>query len=383
MNRSGRSVTVALTIVSLAAMALAQQDDRRRTEALAVRAKARMDALHREADQLASEERTLLGDLRRLELERQIKVEELRQLDADGRDVEGELASIGERMTQLQGERDAALPQLEARLVEIYKLGQARYARLLLSTADARSLGHAVRMATALAKLDRDRIAAHQKTITELDGARTTLEARRRHLDALRNEARQTEREAARAALARTDAIRDIDQRRDLNAQLAGELEAAQNRLQASLRSLTDTPAASAANVGGLPLKAFRGDLPWPVAGAVRRRFGFTAPGGGLPSNGLEIAAVEGMMVTAVHEGVVAYADPFSGYGNLVIVDHGGQAFSLYGNLLEIDVKKGASVEAGQPIGAVGASIAGPAGLYFELRIDGKPVDPLQWLREK
>ena len=51
----------------------------------------------------------------------------------------------------------------------------------------------------------------------------------------------------------------------------------------------------------------------------------------------------------------MAFADSFSGFGNLVIVDHGAQSFSLYGNLLDIGVKKGAIVEAGQPVGTVGA----------------------------
>ena len=72
-------------------------------------------------------------------------------------------------------------------------------------------------------------------------------------------------------------------------------------------------------------------------------------------------------------------ADPFSGFGNLVIVDHGSQTFSVYGNLLDIDVKKGARVERGQPVGTVGTPPAAPSGapgLYFELRVDGQPVDP-------
>jgi septal ring factor EnvC (AmiA/AmiB activator) len=115
----------------------------------------------------------------------------------------------------------------------------------------------------------------------------------------------------------------------------------------------------------------------------VRRRFASPAAGGTAPSNGIEIAAIEGARVTAVHEGVVAFADTFSGFGNLVIIDHGAQAFSLYGNLLDIGVKKGAIVEAGQPLGTVGATLTGPAGVYFELRVDGQPVDPLQWFKKK
>ena len=357
-----------------------QQDDRTRTEALAARASQRMEALRREADQLASQERTLLGDLRKLEVERQIKIEELRQLDAEASQVESERTAITEKLAKLQAEDDAKRPELEARLVEMYKLGQARYARLLLSTSDVRRLGQAARTAAALAKLDRDRITAHQHALEELTATRATLDERSRRLGTLRAEAHRADAEAARTAKTRSNAIRDIDRQRDLNAQLAGELQVAQQKLQAALRTLAaGSPVAEPAS---LPLKTFRGDLDWPVEGTIRRRFTSPAAGRAPPSNGIEIAATEGARVTAVHEGVVAFAAPFSGFGNLVIVDHGAQAFSLYGNLLDIAVKKGAIVGAGQPLGTVGASLTGPAGLYFELRVDGQPVDPLQWLRK-
>ena len=66
-----------------------------------------------------------------------------------------------------------------------------------------------------------------------------------------------------------------------------------------------------------------------------------------------------------------------------MILDHGAQTFSLYGDLLDIAVKKGARVERGQPVGTVGPTPSGAAGLYFELRVDGQPVDPLQWLKKR
>src|SRR5262249_33415886 len=99
--------------------------------------------------------------------------------------------------------------------------------------------------------------------------------------------------------------------------------------------------------------------------------------------NGVDIAAPEGTPVTAVHGGLVAFADTFTGFGNLVILDHGAQSFSLYGNLGGIEVAKGTQVEAGHPLGSVGLPPAGPAALYFELRVDGQPVDPLQWLKRR
>jgi septal ring factor EnvC (AmiA/AmiB activator) len=100
-------------------------------------------------------------------------------------------------------------------------------------------------------------------------------------------------------------------------------------------------------------------------------------------SNGIEIAAAEGTPSLAIHGGTVAFAGAFAGCGNLVILDHGAQAFSLYGNLLDIAVARGARLERGQPVGSVGFSLTGPAGLYFELRVDGRAVDPLQWLKKR
>ena len=84
-----------------------------------------------------------------------------------------------------------------------------------------------------------------------------------------------------------------------------------------------------------------------------------------------------------VHDGVVAFAGPFGGFGNLLIVDHGAQNFSLYGNLLEMSVNKGDRLERGQPVGTVGLGPAGSSELHFELRIDGQSVDPLQWLKKQ
>jgi septal ring factor EnvC (AmiA/AmiB activator) len=164
-----------------------------------------------------------------------------------------------------------------------------------------------------------------------------------------------------------------------------GELDAARERL----RALQVT--APAAQPGGraaplLPLRPFRGDLPWPVDGRLVSRFGQRRNprfGTSTYQSGIVIAAPAGTPVLAIHEGVVAYAEPFTGFGNLVIVDHGNQAFSLYAYLASVLVSRGTPVVHLQPVGTVGATPAGDVELYLELRIDGKPVDPLQWLKRR
>jgi len=332
-RRKTCSAIFAVFAVSSSYVVVAQAPDRARTEALARRATERMQALQREADRLASEERSLIGDLRKLEIDRQMKAEQVKQIDAESAKVEADIEATSARMDTLQASEQAERPELRARLVEMYKLGQARYLRLLLSTPDVRRLGQTARTVATLAKLDRERIASHQRTLGELTASRATLEERRRQLTALHADAVKAEAAAQRAAQARNDLIRDIDKRRDLNAQLSGELQAAQQKLQASLREIA--AGGAAADTASLPLRPFRGDLDWPAAGAVVRRFN---PSGksGVASNGIEIAAAEGADALAVHDGIVAFAGPFSGFGNLVIIDHGGQTFSLYGDLLEV-----------------------------------------------
>jgi septal ring factor EnvC (AmiA/AmiB activator) len=147
--------------------------------------------------------------------------------------------------------------------------------------------------------------------------------------------------------------------------------------VQGALHDLASGGGATAESAS-LPLRPFRGDLEWPVAGTVARRFGR-----GAAANGMEIAALEGAEARAVHDGVVAFAGSFSGFGNLVILDHGSQTFSLYGDLLDIAVKKGDRIDQGRRLGTVGPTSSGVSGLYFELRVDGQPVDPLQWLRKR
>jgi septal ring factor EnvC (AmiA/AmiB activator) len=370
------SAFFAFSAVSSSVVSTAQTPDRARTEALARRATERLQALQREADRLASEERTLIGDVRKLEIERQLRAEDLKRVDADAKKVQAELDTTAQRTAALEASEQAETPELRARLVEIYKLGQGRYLRMVLSTADMRRLGQSTRTVAALAKIDRDRIASHARTLDDLKRARTALEARRTELAVLRGAAEKAQAAALRAAQAKSDLIRDIDHRRDLNAQMAGELQTAQQQLQAALRDLAS--GAPAADAPSLPLKPFRGELEWPVAGTVTRRFGR-----GTASNGIEITADEGAEARAIHDGVVAFAGTFSGFGNLVILDHGSQIFSLYGDLLDIAVKKGARLEHGQPVGTVGPTSSGANGLYFELRVDGQPVDPLQWLKKR
>jgi septal ring factor EnvC (AmiA/AmiB activator) len=347
----------------------------------AKRAAERIRALQREADDLLAREKTLLVELRKLEIDRQLKSEEVSKFEREAAETERKLAVTTKRHAALRQNADEQRPDVEARLVQLYKLGSGGYWRLMLDVDDLRSMGRAYRTASAMTSLDKLRVLQHQQTLDALAAERTALEARSRELSGLREEARKARAGLDRAVASRNALVDSIDQRRDLNAQLAGELQTAQQRLQSSVGQLPDGLAAAAV---ALPIRPFQGALPWPAKGTLARRFGRQPSsrfGTTIVRNGMELGTAEGQPVRAVHEGTVAFSGPFTGYGNLVIVDHGDRSYSLYGHLNSVEVATGQRVEAQMPLGTSGRNPAGTPALYFELRIDGAAVDPLQWLK--
>ena len=372
-------------LVATAATLSSQTSDRARTESQARRASERMIALQREADALARQQRSLLGDLRRLEVERNLKVEQLTQIEADTKKVALELGNTGNQIAELEEVTAASRPILEARMVELYKLGKAGYVRLLFNVSNLREVGRGYRMVAAVASIDRHRVEEHQQNLVRLRAAYGKLESRRAEMAKLKQAAASARIAADRAAHSHAQLIADIDRRRELTAELAGELQAAQLKLQQTLAGMNGDFPRAAAEGSMLPIRPFRGDLEWPVSGRMLTPFGrrgatvSRAPG----ETGVQFAAEEGSTVRAVHDGTVAFAGPFTGYGNLVIVDHGAQTFSLYGQLGAPQVERGTKVERGYAVGTAGRILAGIPGMYFEMRVDGKPVDPLEWLKQK
>lgn len=360
-----------------AAVPAPAQDTAGEAKALVARAAERIRALQKEADELAARARTLFNDLRKLELERAIAQEQVASTDAQLATVTAERDAAAGRVEELEAERVANTPGVAERLVSIYKRGRGGYARLLLSSDDPRAFGRLTRGVAAIATLDRLRVETHRRTLAAERTALAELEARRAEVIGLQQKAAEARAALEKTVKARNAAIDALDARRDLAAQYVAELLQAQSALQQAVVNMGDTPA-------DLPFEPFRGALDWPVRGRVVTRFGPSREGRfgtSIVRNGIEIAADEGSRVRAVHGGRVAYAAPFAGFGTLVIVDHGNQSFTLYGHLREALVERDTRIARGGTVGLVGLAPAGSAALYFEVRVDGRPVDPLQWLR--
>jgi septal ring factor EnvC (AmiA/AmiB activator) len=125
-----------------------------------------------------------------------------------------------------------------------------------------------------------------------------------------------------------------------------------------------------------------KGKLPWPVKGKIVRSFGpFQVKGVAQRSQGIDIETGEGTPVKSIYEGKVVFVNWMNGYGNTIIVDHGGGYYSVYGHLKKIDKAMGDKVSAKDTIARVGQSgdVIRPT-LHFELRFHDKPQDPHTWL---
>jgi septal ring factor EnvC (AmiA/AmiB activator) len=343
------------------------------------RAERRIRALQAEADRLAARARTVFGDLRRLELDRTIKQEELQIAERALVRATTDRDTAARRLKALEATRVAETPAIAERLVELSKRGRAGYVQLVLASDDVRALGRMARGVAAVAELDRLRLEAHRRRLQAEKDTVAELNKHRAAAETLQKDAARAKAAVDAAVVARNRLIDDLDARRDLAAQYLAELTQAQSELERTLAS-ADAPSAMVA----LPIRPFQGELPWPVAGKIVSRFGRVPAGRfgtSIVRNGIDVAVAEGTPVRAVHEGTVAFAAPFMGFSTLVIIDHGGSAFTMYGYLSEAAVTAGMPVTRGAEIGKAGLSPTGGPSVYFEVRIDGRPVDPLQWLK--
>lgn len=223
-------------------------------------------------------------------------------------------------------------------------------------------------------EIKRDQVEEEEELIA---AQKLALEADKADLAQILQE-RQSALDAQNAVLAQKEALlAGAESKKRQYLQVVAQLDADADRIQSILA------ARSAGAVGALPVGG--GQLLWPANGPLTSGYGYrTHPifGDGRMHTGIDIGAAYGAPVIAADSGVVAYVGVMSGYGNVIVVDHGGGLATTYNHLSAFGVSSGQSVGRGMPIGNVGCTgyCTGPH-LHFEVRINGSPVDPMPYLR--
>ncbi len=370
----------ALALPAAAAPVLSESERQAKARELE-RLQQRLEALRAERDAVRGRFERDQKALR--EVERRIgrTVRELKRLEGKLRARRKRLQALRRQEGALQRKLAAQRELLARQVRAAWMTGRQEYLKLLLNQEDPARLGRVVvyyRYFNAARK-------------ARIDAVRGTLEALARIAGQVREETARLEALRQRT-LERQQTLRaDRRQRRKVVARLQAELrdrEQAIAHLQENERRLRAVLEAIEASLTDLladsevaqPFASRRGKLPWPVDGKVQKLYGKARQRSDLKWNGVRILAREGRTVRAIARGRVAYADWLRGYGLLLILDHGDGYMSLYGQNQSLFKEVGDWVEAGEPVAAVGRSGGQTqSALYFEIRHNGKPTNPLRW----
>jgi septal ring factor EnvC (AmiA/AmiB activator) len=331
------------------------------------------------------------------------KRRQIRALDERIREAQSDIGRLRSEIARLDQSRSSQEEALERKLRALYKVeAEGGALPLLFSREDPLAKALQVRHLATLASVDARLIREYRVTSEGLADRKARLEARQRDLTVLRAQAEAERADADREAAKRQALLARVKDERVYHDRMVGELSEAARRLEAFIRDLQEKQRRAAAKavppgrsrsappadgVPGTGFAALRGRLAWPAEGRIVGEYGAQVnPRFGTKTfrNGIDIDVAEGTSIVAVASGQVLYTGWFRGYGNLIIVDHGGEYYTLYAHVADVRVAEGDDVRQGQTIGTVGdtGSLQGPR-LYFEVRHSGKPQDPSQWLRPR
>jgi len=350
----------------------------------------------RKAAEARDKETSLLAELDQVEQRLADKQREIGRFDIRIKRAQGDVISLRGEVRGLEEQRGSQEQALARRLRAVYKVhAQGGALPILFSGDDPVARAVAVRHLTSLAALDARLIQEYRGTSDRLEDRRRREETRERELADLKSDAQREQTEVDRDAAKRRALLARVRDERTYHERMVGELSEATRRLEAFIRDLQARqrrlarvpPAKPGLEPSGTGFGTLRGRLPWPTEGRIIAAFGAQVhPRFGTRTfrNGVDIEAGEGRDVAAVFAGHVVYTGWFKGYGNLIILDHDNEYYTLYAHVADILVKEGDDVRQGQRIGTVGdtGSLEGPR-LYFEVRFQGKPQDPEQWLRQR
>lgn len=303
------------------------------------------------------------------------------------RDLESTAAGHRAEMAQLDAKRERYLHTLDQRrqalarqIMAAYRLGRESRLKLVLNQDSPAQLSRMLAYYDYFSKSEAGQIGELKQVLQTLDRMQAKIDQELSALEVIKanqqtvmDKLRQ-QREQRRQIVARLSAQIDSDETR------LAELKKNRRDLETLLRKLTSVLADIPDDLGRrLAPEQFKGKLPWPVKGRVRHAFGQPRTAG-LDWQGWLIAAPTGSEVKSIGYGRVAFSDWLRGYGLLMIIDHGDGFMSLYGNNESLLHEVGDWVEPGTAISTVGESPRNGSGLYFEIRKNGKAVDPAIWI---
>lgn len=326
---------------------------------------------------LSSEQRALKS----ADLKIQQSLLELRELEAARKKHDRELAELKSARRDYLHSLDERRETLARQILAAYRLGRESRLKLLLNQDSPADLSRTLAYYDYFSRSQAVQISELREVLLELDGMQESISGEMAALATVQVQQQATLDEVKAQREDRRGVIEELNEQIGTDESRLAELQKNRADLEALLSRLTDALADIPADLGKHQHPAqMKGQMPMPVNGRVRYAYGQPRTAG-LHWQGWLIGARTGSEVRAVAHGRVAFSDWLRGYGLLLILDHGDGFMTLYGNNESLLFEVGDWVEPGTVISTVGANPLSGDGLYFEIRRDGKVLDPAAWLK--
>ena len=334
--------------------------------------------LEKKLKQQSDDRAALQQQLAALARQQNLLAQQQRQLGSDIATNRRSLGQLDQREQHLVAAITLQRQQASSVLAAHYKLGRQPQLKLLLNQQQPAQIRRQLGYYRYLLQARQQLLESLNRDLLQLTAVQSEQRQQRQTLQ-------QQQSEQQRLGVQLSQSIAKQQQRSD---QLANRMQAQKSELaglqeqrQQLERVIAQAARRSVPSAPSRPIAELKGNLPRPAPGRLLHRFG-DPRGDELRWQGWLIDARRGDPISLIHSGRVVYADYLRGYGLLVIVEHDAQTLSLYAHNSELSAALGQQLSAGAIIAYAGDSgeQAGNA-LYFELRRDGQPTDPAEWLR--
>ena len=391
MFSRGRVLLIAATLCAAGAATAATAPPkeelsqlRGRIEAMQKRLAAAEGARSEAADGLRDSERAISESNR-----------SLRDLAAKQRAIQARLIDLQQQETRAGNDIESQQRLLARQLYQQYIGNQPDAVKLLLNREDPNRIARDLHYLTYLARMRAEQIRTLRASIRQLDDLEEETKQQSEALAAVQAEQQAQREKIEREKQTRRDVLQKVARQIESQRHEISKLKRDEQRLarlveqisQMIARSRAETPRNDRlpdSSTDGSAFTELKGKLSLPVRGELKGRFGSPRADGGLSWKGVFIASQPNQEVRAIAAGRVVFADWLRGFGNLLIIDHGGGYMSLYGNNESLFKQVGQAAKGGETIAAVGNSGGNTDyGLYFEMRHQGKAFDPLSWVHLK
>ena len=366
-------LTVAIGDISESEQATAAEQD-------LIEVRKRISRLEKETRKAVARRGAAERALREAEMSESKLRGELKRIDDDIATSRNRLTALRTRADKSEKELTRHRTELERQLRLAYVVGREGWLRTVLSQREPDEIGRQLVYSSYFARQRGGLLEVVRTELQSLEESARIEQREQAHFEATRRERRDglaelsEVREVRRLALVKVD--KGIASRSNQLKRLRLEAEGLETLVTDLTRLLENMPITAST-----PFRNSKGRLELPAEGRLIHKFGQSKADGQLRWNGVLLGARAGSEVNAVHHGRVVYSDWLPGMGLLLIIEHGGGYLSLYGHNQDLIMEVGDWVAPGTLIAHVGDS-GGQAvpGLYFEIRKDGRPVDPGEWI---